>query len=71
MRQPSQKRGAQEMHRTSGECGRPAQHEEEELFKGILDKIEIIGTDGKGLFFIDHEIGKLAAGERDIVKSGV
>ncbi|OPX56507.1 ferritin [Oceanospirillum multiglobuliferum] len=35
------------------------QHEEEKLFKGILDKIEIIGEDGKGLFFIDKEIGKL------------
>lgn len=38
------------------------QHEEEALFKGILDKIEIIGTEGKGLFFIDQEIGKLASG---------
>jgi ferritin len=38
------------------------QHEEEALFKGILDKIEIIGTDGKGLFFIDQEIGKLVRG---------
>lgn len=35
------------------------QHEEEKLFKGILDKIEIIGEDGKGLFFIDKEIGQL------------
>lgn len=39
------------------------QHEEEKLFKGILDKIEIIGEDGKGLFFIDKEIGQLANGE--------
>jgi len=38
------------------------QHEEEKLFKGILDKIEIIGEDGKGLFFIDKEIGKMANG---------
>ena len=37
------------------------QHEEEKLFKSILDKIEIIGTDGKGLFFIDQEIGALTA----------
>ena len=37
------------------------QHEEEALFKGILDKIEIIGTDGKGLFFIDQEIARMAA----------
>ena len=36
------------------------QHEEEKLFKSILDKIEIIGTDGKGLFFIDQEIGRMA-----------
>lgn len=39
------------------------QHEEEKLFKGILDKIEIIGEDGKGLFFIDKEIGQMANGE--------
>ncbi len=38
------------------------QHEEEKLFKGILDKIEIIGTDGKGLFYIDREVGEMAAG---------
>ncbi len=37
------------------------QHEEEKLFKSILGKIEIIGTDGKGLFFIDQEIGALTA----------
>lgn len=40
------------------------QHEEEALFKGILDKIEIIGTEGKGLFFIDQEVGKLTAGNK-------
>ena len=36
------------------------QHEEESLFKSILDKIRMIGTDGRGLFFFDHEIGALA-----------
>lgn len=36
------------------------QHEEEKLFNGILDKIKIIGEDGKGLFFIDKEIGEIA-----------
>lgn len=36
------------------------QHEEEALFKGILDKFDVIGTDGKGLYFIDQEIGKLS-----------
>lgn len=35
------------------------QHEEEALFKGILDKIEIIGLDGRGLHLVDKEIGKL------------
>jgi len=35
------------------------QHEEEKLFKGILDKIEIIGLDGRGLFMVDKEIGSL------------
>jgi ferritin len=34
------------------------QHEEEKLFKSILDKIEIIGLDGSGLFFIDQEVAK-------------
>ncbi|NOR55124.1 MAG: non-heme ferritin [Sulfurovum sp.] len=32
------------------------QHEEEALFKGILDKIEIIGLDGRGLHMVDKEI---------------
>lgn len=35
------------------------QHEEEKLFKSILDKIEIIGLNGRGLFMIDKEIGNL------------
>lgn len=35
------------------------QHEEEALFKGILDKMNIIGLDGKGLHLIDREIGNL------------
>lgn len=38
------------------------QHEEEKLFKEILDKIEIIGLDGKGLFYIDRELEKMAGG---------
>ena len=36
------------------------QHQEEFLFKTILGKIEIIGTEGQGMFFIDREIGELA-----------
>ena len=35
------------------------QHEEEMVFKGILDKIDIIGTDGKGTYMIDKAIAKL------------
>lgn len=35
------------------------QHEEEKLFKDILDKIEIIGMDGRGLFMIDREISSM------------
>lgn len=37
------------------------QHEEETLARAILDKIKVIGLEGKGLYFIDQEIGKLAA----------
>jgi ferritin len=32
------------------------QHEEEALFSGILDRINLIGVDGKGMFLIDNEI---------------
>ena len=35
------------------------QHEEEALFKSILDKINIIGVSGHGLFMIDKEIASL------------
>ena len=37
------------------------QHEEEKLFKSILDKIEMIGLEHKGLYFIDQEVAKIAA----------
>jgi ferritin len=36
------------------------QHEEEKLFQSILDKIAIIGEDGRGLYFIDKELAKMA-----------
>lgn len=36
------------------------QHEEEKLFKSILDRIELVGNDGKALFFIDKELQQLA-----------
>jgi ferritin len=38
------------------------QHEEEALFKGILDQIEIVGVDGRGLFMLDREIGAMKGG---------
>lgn len=37
------------------------QHEEERLLKYILDLMKIAGTEGRGIFFIDKEIKKLAA----------
>ncbi|NOU59715.1 non-heme ferritin [Marinifilum caeruleilacunae] len=37
------------------------QHEEEALFQQIVDKISVIGLDGRGLYLVDKEIGKLAA----------
>jgi ferritin len=36
------------------------QHEEEKLFRSIVDRIRVIGPDGKGIYWIDKEIGKLA-----------
>ncbi|QMV16014.1 non-heme ferritin [Vibrio spartinae] len=35
------------------------QHEEEKLFKGILDKLELVGEDGKALFFIDKDLADM------------
>lgn len=35
------------------------QHEEENLFQGIIDKMDLLGDDPKHLFFIDQEIEKL------------
>ena len=35
------------------------QREEEGLFRTILDKLAMIGPDGRGLFFFDREIGAL------------
>ena len=34
------------------------QHEEETLFKSIVDKVKMIGLEGNGLYFIDQEIAK-------------
>lgn len=37
------------------------QHEEEKLFKGILDKIALVENDSKLLFFIDKDLAGLAS----------
>lgn len=37
------------------------QHEEETLFKSILDKIRIIGMDGQGLYLFDNEVRQMIA----------
>ncbi len=36
------------------------QHEEENLFRTILDKIHLAGDDERGLFFVDKELKSLA-----------
>jgi len=36
------------------------QHEEEKLFKGILDKIDLVGEDGKALYWIDKDLAAIA-----------
>ncbi|MFT7371714.1 MAG: ferritin [Oleiphilaceae bacterium] len=46
------------------------QHEEEKIFKSILDKIEIIGEDDRGLYFIDKELQAMSKGtEPSIVEN--
>lgn len=35
------------------------QHEEERLFQSIIDKMSVIGVDGRGVYFLDKEIRKL------------
>ncbi|MEW6999297.1 non-heme ferritin [Colwelliaceae bacterium BS250] len=38
------------------------QHEEETLFKSIIDKIELVGSDGHALFFVDKDLAEMAKG---------
>ncbi|GAA4894222.1 non-heme ferritin [Ferrimonas pelagia] len=45
------------------------QHEEEKLFKGILDKIELVGAEGQGLYLIDKELAQMATQEGQSVMS--
>ena len=35
------------------------QHEEEKLFKSVLDKLSLVGKTGEGLYFIDKELSTL------------
>jgi len=37
------------------------QHEEEKLFKGILDKLALIGEDGPAMYMFDKDFASLAA----------
>ena len=47
------------------------QHEEMKLFKGIIDKIELVGEDGKALFFIDKDLAEMAkTGSQSIMDAG-
>jgi len=46
------------------------QHEEESLFGSIVDLVKLAGTDGRGLYLVDKEIGKLAKAEAAGGKQG-
>lgn len=37
------------------------QHEEEKLFKSVIDKLTLAGKSGEGLYFIDKELATLDA----------
>jgi ferritin len=39
------------------------QHEEDHLFRMILEKIDLIGDDKQGIFWIDKEIASLSTSE--------
>lgn len=45
------------------------QHEEEKLFKSIVDKIRLVGEDGKALFFIDKDLEQMAGKESASIMS--
>jgi len=46
------------------------QHEEESLFGSIVELVKLAGTDGRGLYLVDKEIGKLARAEAAGGKEG-
>jgi ferritin len=35
------------------------QHEEEKLFKTVLDKLALVGNKGEGLFLVDKDLGHM------------
>ncbi|MEN3753954.1 non-heme ferritin [Mangrovibacter yixingensis] len=35
------------------------QHEEEKLFKSVIDKLRLVGNSGEGLYFVDKELATL------------
>jgi len=37
------------------------QHEEETLFRGVIDKIKLLGNDPKANYYIDKELGSMPA----------
>lgn len=37
------------------------QHEEEKLFKSVLDKMTLVGNSGEALFFIDKDLNKMGS----------
>lgn len=47
------------------------QHEEETLFKSVLDKIDLVGNDGHALFFVDKDLAAMAnsTAESSIIKA--
>ena len=36
------------------------QHEEEKLFKSVVDKLALVGNSGNSLFFVDKDLGNMA-----------
>ena len=47
------------------------QHEEEKLFKSVVDKIRLVGEDGKALFFVDKDLAQMAIKESAGVMTSV
>ncbi len=42
------------------------QHEEETLFRNVLDKVRLVDDEKNGLYLIDKELGELAGDEQDL-----